>query len=110
MSLNILPFLGIAVTRANTVGGAAGATTMPLDSTAIPYTSARIVNAGTAAAFIQFIDTTNTVTVGVTNAIPIFATSAIVLATGGKGAIAFNTTTTLTTTIFVTAGTGGPAR
>lgn len=109
MALFTQPFLGLSPTVANTVGGAAGATTMTFSTSAVGYPSARIVNAGTANAFIQFITTSNTTTVGVTNAQPVLASASVVLATGGMAAMAFNAASTFTTTIFVTPGQGGTA-
>ena len=111
MSLSIKPFLAIPPTVPVTVGGAAGATTLTLgpSTTGLPLESCRIVNAGTAIAFIQFVASGNTTTVGVTNAQPVLASQAVVLATGGAPCIAFNTSGTITTTIYVSGGIGGVA-
>ena len=103
------PFLALTSTVPNTVGGAAGATTMTFTPSADGYPSVRIVNAGTANAFIQFINTGNTVTVGVTNSQPVLASQSVVLATGGFLAMGMNAASTFTTTLFVTAGQGGTA-
>ena len=111
MALTFTPFLGLTPTIINTVGGAAGATTMTFATTAVQgYSSARITNQGTANAFIQFISSTNTTTVGVTNSIPILASSSVVLSTGGLTCVAFNAASTFTTTVFVTGGQGGTAQ
>ena len=111
MALTITPFFGTSPTVINTVGGAAGATTMTFATTAVHgYPSARITNSGTANAFIQFITSANTVTVGVTNSQPVLASASVVLATGGMQAMAFNAASTFTTTIFVTPGQGGTSR
>lgn len=109
MAIQISAFQPIGATVINVVGGAAGATTMTFNSTVLGMPSARIVNAGTANAFIQFVNSGNTTTVGVTNSVPILATSAVVLATGGLPCLAFNAASTFTTTIFVTGGQGGAA-
>lgn len=111
MSLSIKPFMAIGATSPVTVGGAAGATTLTLgvSTTGLPLESCRITNAGTAAAFIQFIASGNTTTVGVTNAQPILASQSVVLATAGQPCVASNAASTFTTTIFVTGGIGGVA-
>jgi hypothetical protein len=103
------PFLALTTTIPRTVGGVAGATTMTFTPSADGYPSVRIVNAGTANAFIQFITTDNATTVAVTNSQPVLASQSVVLATGGFLAMGMNTSSTFTTTIFVTAGQGGTA-
>lgn len=105
MALNVAPFLGIATTRILTAGSTA--LTATFDATALPFSAVRIANIGTAAAFIQFIDTTNTTTVGATNAQPVLSNTSVVLNPGGKQALGYVTNSTFTTTIFVTAGQGG---
>lgn len=108
MALQVQPFLGIGATLTRTAGSST--LTATFDVSAVPPTSVRVTNLGTAVAFIQFIDTTNTTTVGITNAQPVINNSSVVLNNGGKGAIAYITASTFTTTIYVTAGTGGTAR
>lgn len=108
MALNVQPFLSLAATKIATAGSTT--TTMTFDTTVVPYGSVRVANIGTAVVFIQFIDTTNTTTVGITNAQPVINNTAVVLNPGGKAAMAMITASTFTTTIFATAGTGGMAR
>ena len=103
MSLNVSPFVGLATTTPRAT--AATSATHTFAASALPFPSVRIMNIGAAPVFIQFIDTSNTVTVGVTNAIPILANDVAVLATGNKQAIGYISTGT--TTIFITAGNGG---
>lgn len=109
MALNVQPFLGLAATKVAIAATTTG--TMTFDTTAVPYGSVRVTNLGTAVAFIQFIDTTNTTTVGITNAQPVINNTSVVLNPGGKGAMAIICgVSTFTTTIYATAGTGGMAR
>lgn len=103
--MNVSPFLALAPTIAK--GVVVTAATVTFDTTALPYTSARVTNIGTVAAFIQFIDTTNTTTVGVTNSQPIINNTNVVIGTGGKGALGIISPGT--TTVFITLGTGGVA-
>lgn len=105
MALAISPFLGLAATRIQAV--TVTAVTATFDASALPYTGIRITNFGTVAAFIQFIDTNNTVTVGVTNSQPVLATSSVILSSGGKQAI--GVVSPGTTTLYITAGQGGVA-
>lgn len=104
MSLNISPFTALTPTLAQAVTVTTG--TYTFSASALPFPSARITNFGTVAAFIQFIDTGNTVTVGVTNSQPILATSMVVLACQ-KPLLAY--VSPGTTTLYITAGTGGTA-
>lgn len=109
MSLNIAPFTGLSSATTSLVAGST-TKTMTFQASALPYTAVRISNIGTAAAFIQFIDTANTTTVGATNAQPVINNTSVVLNPGGQQAMAYVTNSTFTTTIFVTAGQGGTAR
>lgn len=105
MALTIAPFQPLSATVPMAVQS--GTTTMTFGTSVLGFPSVRIANIGTANAFIQFINTANTVTVGITNAVPIFNSSAVVLATGGLQAMAALCGGTFTTTIYVTPGQGG---
>jgi hypothetical protein len=111
MSLQIKPFLAIGPTIIQTVGGAAGATTVTLgnSTTGLPLESVRIANVGTVAAFIQIINSSNTTTVGVTNAVPIISNQVGLFATGGLPCVALNAASTFTVTCYITGGIGGSA-
>ena len=113
MSLSIKPFMAIGATIIQSVGGAAGAVTVTLgpSTTGLPLESCRITNIGTASVpiFVQFIATTNTTTVGITNAQPVLSNSSVVLATGGQAAVAINVGSTFTVTAYVSGGIGGVA-
>ena len=103
MSLQSAPFLGIATTVILPAGGTTATTTFTTST--LGYPSCRITNGGGATAFVQFITTSNTTTVGVTNAQPVLSNQTAILATGGNTALAY--VAAATTTIFITAGQGG---
>ena len=103
MALQSAPFLGQATTVILPAGGTTQTTTFTTST--LGYPSVRIVNGGGATAFVQFIATTNTTTVGVTNAQPVLSNQSAILATGGAPAMAY--VAAATTTIFITAGQGG---
>lgn len=105
MALLTSPFLGVAATQPATATGTS--LTYTFSTAALGYPAARITNVGTAGAniFVQFIATTNTVTVGVTNAQPILAGQSAILATGGANALGFVSNST--TTLYITTGQGG---
>ena len=109
MALNVKAFQAVGATKNQTVGGAAGAVTVTIgpSTTGLPLDSVRITNAGTAAVFVQFISTTNTTTVAVTNAQPVLASQSVILSTGGQPAIGLNASGTFTVTAYITAGISG---
>src|SRR5512146_1633420 len=106
MSLNVAPFIAVGATQNTSVGGAAGAVTVTLtaSNTGLPLPSARVTNAGTQTLYVQFIATSNTTTVGVTNAQPVLTNNSVIFGTGGAQAVAFNAASTFTVTAFVTSG------
>lgn len=108
MSLNISPFNAATPTIATSVGGAAGAKTVTIgtSATGLPYNACRIACLGTATLYVQFISTNNTVTVGVTNSQPILSNQIQNLGTGGQPAIGLITAGTFTVTALITPGVG----
>lgn len=111
MALQIAPFIAIGSTTPVTVGGAVGATTLTfgVGTTGLPLTAARfavVASAAAAPVFVQFISSGNTTTVGITNAQCLLVNQVAVLGTGGQPCVAFNTSGTSTSTIFVTGGIG----
>ena len=105
MALQSAPFLGIATTVILPIGGTANTTTFTTST--LGYPSVRVTNQGGATAFVQFIATSNTTTVGVTNSQPILSNQTAILATGGQPAMGY--VAAATTTLFITAGQGGTA-
>ena len=105
MALVTQPFNPLSTTVILPSGGTTQTTTFA--SSVLGFPTARLVNNGTAHAFIQFIGTSNTTTVGVTNAVPILANSAALLSTGLTQAMAY--VAAATTTIFLTLGSSGTA-
>lgn len=103
MAIQISPFQGLATTAILPIG--ATTATFTFSTSTVGYQSARITNGGGATAFVQFIATSNTVTVGVTNSQPILSNQTAILATGGATAVAY--VAAATTSLFITAGQGG---
>lgn len=106
MALLTQPFGPIGATVILPAGGTTATTTFA--SSVLGFPTARITNGGGATAFVQFIATSNTTTVGVTNSVPILAGQSAVLGTGLQQAMAY--VAAATTTIFLTLGASAPAR
>jgi hypothetical protein len=108
MSLSIKPFLAIpGTTNPVTVGSTANTLTLGVSTTGLPLESVRITNIGTAAIWVRPIASGNTVTVGITNSMPILSNTTALIATGGQPCLGYISNSTFTTTAYVTGGIGG---
>jgi hypothetical protein len=99
-------FLNYGQTFAQAIGGAIGAVTLTIgtSATGLPATAARIWNSGTGVAFISF-GTTPTVSSASSMIMPV-SVAPYVLRTGGSSVVQMTTTGTVTTTVYITGGEG----
>lgn len=107
MPLTLSAFQAIpGTTQPATVGSTANTVTLGLSTTGLPLTSVRVTNVGTAAIWIRPIASGNTVTVGITNSMPLLSNETTILGTGGLPCIGYISNSTFTTTAFFTGGIG----
>lgn len=111
MALTIRAFQPITTTRAFAVGSAATTFTFGVNTTGLPIQTVRLYHAATAGAgpcFFQFIASTNTTTVGITNSVPLIAgpNTVGIFDPGGQACVAAIYASTFTGTIFVTGDIG----